>query len=104
LITETGFSFPSGHATISTVFALTLGYIMIKKQDRETRIWCIAFLAMVFPLIVGFSRLYLGVHWLSDILGGFALGIFITSVTILLFDLLPWLYSKIKTRQIAPNI
>lgn len=104
LITETSPSFPSGHATLSMVFALTLAYICVKRECKETHIWCVLLGALLFPLIIGFSRLYLGVHWLSDVLGGFMLGIFVSTISILLFDFVPWLYRKIKTRQITPNL
>jgi len=104
VITETSHSFPSGHATLSMIFALSLAYICVKRECRETHIWCVLLGSLLFPAVIGFSRLYLGVHWFSDVLAGFMLGIFVTTVSILLFDFVPWLYRKIKTRQITPNL
>lgn len=71
----TGYSFPSGHsATAMTLYGL-LGYWWI-RQRRSTRsqIW-VGVAATTLILLVGFSRIYLGVHYLSDVLGGYLLGI-----------------------------
>jgi len=67
-------SFPSGHAMMSAVVYLTLGALLAQTlPDRTTRIYvlCIAVLA---TLIVGLSRLYLGVHWPSDVAAGWCAG------------------------------
>jgi membrane-associated phospholipid phosphatase len=68
-----GHSFPSGHATQSIAFygaaALMLG--AGKAAKVKTWLWAIA---ATIVLVVGVSRLYLGAHWLSDVLGGWALG------------------------------
>ena len=56
-------SFPSGHTLSSTVFAL----IMLNKYPQE-------FIFNFVPALVGFSRIFLGVHYISDIIGGMLLG------------------------------
>ena len=71
---ETGFSFPSGHATLSAAlygFFMYLLYRMMPTGRKRTA--AIAALALLIVLIA-FSRLYLGVHYLSDVLGGLLLG------------------------------
>lgn len=72
---ETGYSFPSGHsATAMTLYGL-LAYWFIRKQPSRLYQWLIGLAATSLILIVGFSRIYLGVHFLSDVLGGYLLGI-----------------------------
>ena len=67
-------SFPSGHATNSAVVYLTLGALLARTQkDRAVRIYLIG-AAMLLTLTVGFSRVYLGVHWPSDVLAGWCVG------------------------------
>lgn len=71
----TGFSFPSGHsATAMTLYGL-LGYWWARRlRQTRARVWTGA-AAILLILLVGFSRIYLGVHYLSDVLGGYLLGI-----------------------------
>jgi undecaprenyl-diphosphatase len=67
-------SFPSGHAMLSAVIYLTLGAMIATAQDdRRTKLYVLAF-AIMLTLLVGSSRVYLGVHWPSDVLAGWALG------------------------------
>jgi undecaprenyl-diphosphatase len=67
-------SFPSGHAMMAAVTYLTLGAILARAQpQRRLKIYLIA-LAILITMAVGFSRVYLGVHWPTDVLAGWALG------------------------------
>lgn len=74
LIKEESFSFPSGHATFSFIFYGTLAYfVWLTHIPKHWKYLAITFLIML-SLAIGFSRIYLRVHYLSDVLGGFCLG------------------------------
>jgi undecaprenyl-diphosphatase len=67
-------SFPSGHAMNSAVTYLTLGTLLARtEKDRSVRIYLLT-IAIILVLTIGFSRVYLGVHWPSDILAGWCIG------------------------------
>lgn len=67
-------SFPSGHAMLSAVTYLTLGALLSRAQkDSATRVYMMA-TAIFLTLIIGMSRIYLGVHYPTDVLGGWCAG------------------------------
>ena len=67
-------SFPSGHAMLSAVTYLTLAALLARVQPRRRlRIYVLA-LAVLTSLLVGASRVYLGVHWPSDVAAGWCVG------------------------------
>lgn len=67
-------SFPSGHAMNSAIVYLTLGALLARAEgDRTVRFYLMA-VALFLTLIIGFSRVYLGVHWPSDVLAGWCVG------------------------------
>ena len=67
-------SFPSGHSMLSAIAFLTLGALVAgAQQDRSMRVYILS-LAAILTVAVGISRVYLGVHWPSDVLGGWAAG------------------------------
>ena len=67
-------SFPSGHSMVSAIVFLTLGALLAGTlKKRLERTYVIA-LAVLLALLVGLSRVYLGVHWPTDVLGGWAVG------------------------------
>jgi membrane protein DedA with SNARE-associated domain/membrane-associated phospholipid phosphatase len=67
------FSFPSGHAVVSTVILGFLAFLLSRGQATRVRL-ALAAATGVYVALVAFSRLYLGAHWLSDVLGGLSLG------------------------------
>ncbi|MDZ7951994.1 phosphatase PAP2 family protein [Nostoc sp. DedQUE09] len=66
-------SFPSGHAMVSIVIYGFIGYILA-KQFPEWRFWIYG-LTIGLIVAIGFSRLYLGVHWLTDVTAGYGAGL-----------------------------
>ena len=74
LVTETSFSFPSAHAVMSVVFYGFIIYLLLPKIKNKKLKALKIFIASILVLLVGFSRLYLGVHYLSDVLAGYTIG------------------------------
>jgi len=68
------FSFPSGHATSGFIFYGLLAYLIWKTNIRTVYKYVITTLLILFSLVIGFSRIYLRLHYLSDLAGGFCIG------------------------------
>jgi undecaprenyl-diphosphatase len=67
-------SFPSGHAMMAAVAYLTLGALLARTQNRPAARTYIVAAALLVTLLVGISRIYLGVHWPSDVIAGWCAG------------------------------
>jgi undecaprenyl-diphosphatase len=74
LYLEKSFSFPSGHATVAVAFYGFILYIFWRNLESFNKRLNLFFLCLLIALAIGFSRLYLGVHFLSDVWGGYLLG------------------------------
>lgn len=69
------YSFPSGHAALSAIVYLTIGILLFEVvHGRRARLYCLG-VAMLTTALVGVSRVFLGVHYPSDVLAGWATGI-----------------------------
>lgn len=82
LIESTGYAYPSGHVTGSMVFFSMLLYVFWGQISSNNNKKLLTILLILIALIVGFDRIYLNVHWLSDVIGGYLLGTFVISSTI----------------------
>ncbi|WP_332674569.1 phosphatase PAP2 family protein [Aromatoleum sp.] len=67
-------SFPSGHAMISALVYLTLGALLARIVPRRRLKLYVMTVALILTLLIGMSRVYLGVHWPTDVLAGWAAG------------------------------
>jgi undecaprenyl-diphosphatase len=85
LLTDLENSFPSGHATLAIIlFSLIIYFYKDEIKDKIRKNYFIA-INIFFILLIGFSRIYINVHWFSDVIGGFALGFFIFNIILLIF-------------------
>ena len=74
LVAETSSSFPSAHAVISVAFYAFIFYLLAGNAQRRFPRYLLIAAIFIIPILLGFSRLYLGVHYLSDVLAGYAIG------------------------------
>lgn len=95
LVSETSLSFPSGHAMLSAVTYLTLGSLASRFLNGQTTKIYVLSLAVLTTLLVGISRVYLGVHWPSDVLAGWCAGF--------AWAMLCWLAARLLQRRKVVN-
>ena len=75
IINETGYSFPSGHSMISMAFYGFLIYLIYKNVKNKFLKFTLIIILFILIVSIGLSRIYLGVHYTSDVLAGFLLSI-----------------------------
>lgn len=75
LSTAVGYSFPSGHALQTLVLYWNLAYLMVRENLKVWRSKLEFWGLLILPVVVGFSRVYLGVHFPSDVLAGWSIGV-----------------------------
>lgn len=86
-----GSSFPSGHATLAAATYLTVGALLAHAQERRRVKTYIHATAILLALLIGVSRVYLGVHWPTDVLAGWCVG---AAWSIVCVTLASWLTGK----------
>ena len=75
IIDESGYSFPSGHSMVSTAFYGFLIYLVYKKIKNKYLKFALITILSILIIFIGISRIYLGVHYTSDVLAGFLISI-----------------------------
>ena len=86
LISETGYSFPSGHAMNNASLYVML-ILLIWKYDESTSLKIIfSSICIILTVLIGWSRIYLGVHYASDILGGWLFGFALSTFVYFLWN------------------
>jgi len=85
---ENGFSFPSGHSTIAVAFYGFIAYFLLRNMKNKKKKVAIIFFASILIFAIGLSRMYLGAHYLSDVIGGFLSGAFSLIFAIFISEIL----------------
>lgn len=88
LIEETGFSFPSAHTMGSVVFYGFLIFLIWKYLKNKPLKITLTIVLSIFAIMIGYTRVYLGVHYFTDVLAGMCAGIAYLAVAIVLFVVL----------------
>jgi len=78
------YAFPSGHATASTAVCCTLAYVYWREGFISRRLGI--YVAIIPPFLIGISRVYLDVHWMTDVLGGWSLGLLVAVLGVAFYD------------------
>ncbi len=86
LMHASGYSFPSGHAMGSTVVFAALSYLAFRSLPTWPRRAAAISLAWTLVLSVALSRVYLGVHWISDVTAGIVCGVLWVTVTTVAYE------------------
>ena len=99
LINESSYSFPSSHTLASVSLCGILIYFILKSEwDRNVKI-IISSLLVLFPLLIGISRIYLGVHNASDVLGGAILAMILLLIEISIIEKNELFWLKISNKK-----
>ena len=86
------FSFPSGHATCAVIFYGLLAYLLWKTDIVPDYKYFLTSLLFLFAVLIGFSRIYLRMHYPSDVLGGLFIGFAWLALSV-------WLFEKLKKKS-----
>lgn len=103
IITETGYSFPSGHSMISMAFYGLLIYLIYKTIKKKYLKMSLISIISFLIIMIGISRIYLGVHYTSDVLAGFLISISYLIIYIKFVKKLVLDNKKIKDRKLIKS-
>lgn len=80
LVNQGGLSYPSGHSMVTMTLYSTIAFLLAKKTEKIWGKRLIHLLSIVIICLMGISRLYLGVHWPTDVIGGYLMGYIFYSI------------------------
>ncbi len=86
LIEVSGYSFPSGHATIATLFCFLIIFAYKNHIKNQLLKFIFILFFIITALAISFSRIYLSVHYMSDVVVGIAIGLLISSISVFIFE------------------
>ncbi len=91
LVTEKSFSFPSGHTMASTTMYGILLYLVLKSNMKKSYKVTLAIILGILPILVMLSRIYLGAHFASDVIGGYILSVAMLLIETYFIDKKKWI-------------
>jgi len=94
---ESSNSFPSGHSAIAIAFYGFIAYVLLRTREGRRKKLNVLSIAFVIIFFIGFSRTYLGLHYFSDIIGGYLLGFLWLIISISIFE---WSVYKQKLKKV----
>lgn len=101
LVEVNSLSFPSGHAMISMILYFMIAYLVISFLQKRGNRWLTGILAGIMILLMGISRIVLGVHYPTDVLAGYTFGFIWVFLCIILYELL---HGALGERRKARNV
>ncbi|MFA6050824.1 MAG: bifunctional DedA family/phosphatase PAP2 family protein [Candidatus Paceibacterota bacterium] len=104
LVSALGPSFPSGHAMMAIIFASVISYTLVRHIKSDVVKNITYGFVFTIAICIGFSRVYLNVHWASDVFAGFFAGAFFATFMIGAFRLGAWIINRSKRNHEFPNL